>query len=200
MNRMKEPVLVAFSTASSEAAYPKTMLQLERFGCKEKIVSFIKNAFDYINFHKEGVNQLNNIISVDKIKHIESTFLELSDKSKLISFKVFNLKIPVIPIEVSTIIFVKIGKEIVNEFIPLSDHDLSKRLFRELTWVLKGEGSYVKNNCNQIIGESIHLSPPKGWKWIELISQKILQKCNFYKLNGSLEYSIHQVLNLKGKK
>jgi Na+/H+-dicarboxylate symporter len=33
--------LVAFSTASSEAAYPKTMLQLERFGCKDKIVSFV---------------------------------------------------------------------------------------------------------------------------------------------------------------
>ncbi|RAJ37069.1 dicarboxylate/amino acid:cation symporter [Pedobacter cryoconitis] len=41
MNRMKEPVIVAFSTASSEAAYPKTMLQLERFGCKDKIVSFV---------------------------------------------------------------------------------------------------------------------------------------------------------------
>lgn len=41
MNRMKEPALVAFSTASSEAAYPKTMLQLERFGCKDKIVSFV---------------------------------------------------------------------------------------------------------------------------------------------------------------
>ncbi|WP_432707959.1 dicarboxylate/amino acid:cation symporter [Pedobacter sp.] len=41
VNRMKEPVLLAFSTASSEAAYPKTMLQLERFGCKDKIVSFV---------------------------------------------------------------------------------------------------------------------------------------------------------------
>lgn len=41
MNRMKEPVLVAFSTASSEAAYPKTMMQLERFGCKDKIASFV---------------------------------------------------------------------------------------------------------------------------------------------------------------
>ncbi|QNK61409.1 dicarboxylate/amino acid:cation symporter [Pedobacter sp. PAMC26386] len=41
MNRMKEPVIVAFSTASSEAAYPKTMLQLEKFGCKDKIVSFV---------------------------------------------------------------------------------------------------------------------------------------------------------------
>lgn len=41
MNRMKEPAMLAFSTASSEAAYPKTMLQLERFGCKDKIVSFV---------------------------------------------------------------------------------------------------------------------------------------------------------------
>ncbi len=41
MNRMKEPTLLAFSTASSEAAYPKTLLELERFGCKDKIVSFV---------------------------------------------------------------------------------------------------------------------------------------------------------------
>jgi Na+/H+-dicarboxylate symporter len=41
VNGLKEPVLLAFSTASSEAAYPKTMLQLERFGCKDKIVSFV---------------------------------------------------------------------------------------------------------------------------------------------------------------
>lgn len=41
INSLKEPILLAFSTASSEAAYPKTMLQLERFGCKDKIVSFV---------------------------------------------------------------------------------------------------------------------------------------------------------------
>lgn len=41
ISNLKEPVLLAFSTASSEAAYPKTMLQLERFGCKDKIVSFV---------------------------------------------------------------------------------------------------------------------------------------------------------------
>lgn len=41
MDRMKEPAMLAFSTASSEAAYPRTMLQLERFGCKDKIVSFV---------------------------------------------------------------------------------------------------------------------------------------------------------------
>ncbi len=39
--RIKEPILVAFSTSSSEAAFPKTMLELERFGCDSKIVSFV---------------------------------------------------------------------------------------------------------------------------------------------------------------
>ncbi|MDO1742028.1 cation:dicarboxylase symporter family transporter, partial [Escherichia coli] len=29
---LKDPVLVAFTTSSSEAAYPKTLEQLERFG------------------------------------------------------------------------------------------------------------------------------------------------------------------------
>ncbi|MEO7988034.1 MAG: dicarboxylate/amino acid:cation symporter [Chryseolinea sp.] len=39
--RIKEPVLLAFSTSSSEAAFPKTMEELEKFGCKDKIVSFV---------------------------------------------------------------------------------------------------------------------------------------------------------------
>ncbi|HTN44817.1 MAG TPA: dicarboxylate/amino acid:cation symporter [Flavipsychrobacter sp.] len=39
--RIKEPALLAFSTSSSEAAFPKTMLELERFGCSNKIVSFV---------------------------------------------------------------------------------------------------------------------------------------------------------------
>ncbi len=38
---IKEPILLAFSTASSEAAYPKTMEQLERFGASKKITSFV---------------------------------------------------------------------------------------------------------------------------------------------------------------
>ncbi|MFM2361040.1 MAG: hypothetical protein RLY16_3033 [Bacteroidota bacterium] len=41
IRRMREPILIAFSTSSSEAAFPKTMLELERFGCKDKIVSFV---------------------------------------------------------------------------------------------------------------------------------------------------------------
>jgi Na+/H+-dicarboxylate symporter len=41
VDRIKDPVLLAFSTASSEAAFPRTMEQLERFGCPNRIVSFI---------------------------------------------------------------------------------------------------------------------------------------------------------------
>jgi Na+/H+-dicarboxylate symporter len=39
--RIREPTLLAFSTASSEAAYPKTMEQLEKFGVSRKISSFV---------------------------------------------------------------------------------------------------------------------------------------------------------------
>lgn len=38
---IKEPIILAFSTSSSEAAFPKTMEELEKFGCKNKIVSFV---------------------------------------------------------------------------------------------------------------------------------------------------------------
>ncbi|MBS0388583.1 MAG: dicarboxylate/amino acid:cation symporter, partial [Proteobacteria bacterium] len=38
---VRDPLLLAFSTASSEAAYPKTLEQLERFGCSNRIASFV---------------------------------------------------------------------------------------------------------------------------------------------------------------
>jgi len=38
---IKEPVLLAFSTASSESAFPKTIESLERFGCSNRIISFV---------------------------------------------------------------------------------------------------------------------------------------------------------------
>ena len=41
LRRIKEPVLLAFSTSTSEAAFPKLLLELERFGCRDKIVSFV---------------------------------------------------------------------------------------------------------------------------------------------------------------
>jgi len=41
VNSLKDAMLIAFSTSTSEAAYPRTMIELERFGCKDKIVSFV---------------------------------------------------------------------------------------------------------------------------------------------------------------
>ncbi|OQP59143.1 C4-dicarboxylate ABC transporter [Niastella vici] len=41
LKRIASPMLVAFSTTSSEAVFPKLTEELERFGCKDKIVSFI---------------------------------------------------------------------------------------------------------------------------------------------------------------
>ncbi|MBS1780288.1 MAG: dicarboxylate/amino acid:cation symporter [Bacteroidetes bacterium] len=41
LRHIKEPTLLAFSTSSSEAAFPKTMMELERFGCNDRIVSFV---------------------------------------------------------------------------------------------------------------------------------------------------------------
>ena len=41
VSMIREPLLLAFSTASSEAAYPKTLEQLERFGVSPRIASFV---------------------------------------------------------------------------------------------------------------------------------------------------------------
>jgi len=41
VNRIKDAMLIAFSTSTSEAAYPRILMELERFGCNNKIVSFV---------------------------------------------------------------------------------------------------------------------------------------------------------------
>ena len=40
LQRIKNPLFIAFSTTSSEAVFPKLVEELERFGCQNKIVSF----------------------------------------------------------------------------------------------------------------------------------------------------------------
>ena len=41
LKRIAQPLLIAFSTTSSEAVFPKLTEEMERFGCKDKIVSFV---------------------------------------------------------------------------------------------------------------------------------------------------------------
>ena len=41
LKRIAQPLLIAFSTTSSEAVFPKLTEELERFGCKDKVVAFV---------------------------------------------------------------------------------------------------------------------------------------------------------------
>jgi Na+/H+-dicarboxylate symporter len=41
LRHVREPMLLAFGTASSESAYPKLLQQLERFGCDEKVCGLV---------------------------------------------------------------------------------------------------------------------------------------------------------------
>jgi Na+/H+-dicarboxylate symporter len=38
---IKDAMLIAFGTSTSEAAYPRVLIEMERFGCSNKIVSFV---------------------------------------------------------------------------------------------------------------------------------------------------------------
>jgi Na+/H+-dicarboxylate symporter len=38
---VREPTMLAFATASSESAYPKTMEALNKFGVPKRITSFV---------------------------------------------------------------------------------------------------------------------------------------------------------------
>ena len=41
LRRITQPLLIAFTTTSSEAVFPKLTEEMERFGCKDKIVAFV---------------------------------------------------------------------------------------------------------------------------------------------------------------
>jgi Na+/H+-dicarboxylate symporter len=41
LQRIVQPLFIAFTTTSSEAVFPKLTEELERFGCKNKIVAFV---------------------------------------------------------------------------------------------------------------------------------------------------------------
>jgi len=41
LSHLRNPLMVAFSTTSSEAVFPKLSQELENFGCKKKVVSFV---------------------------------------------------------------------------------------------------------------------------------------------------------------
>jgi Na+/H+-dicarboxylate symporter len=70
LRRIAQPLLIAFSTTSSEAVFPKLTEELERFGCKDKIVSFVlplgysfnlDGSMMYMTFASLAIAQANRI-------------------------------------------------------------------------------------------------------------------------------------------
>jgi Na+/H+-dicarboxylate symporter len=73
LRRISTPMSIAFSTASSEAVYPKLVEEMERFGCDNKIVSFVlplgysfnlDGSMMYMTFASMFIAQAYNITSI----------------------------------------------------------------------------------------------------------------------------------------
>ncbi len=73
LKRISNPMAIAFSTASSEAVLPKLIEEMERFGCKDKIVSFVlplgysfnlDGSMMYMTFASMFIAQAYNITSI----------------------------------------------------------------------------------------------------------------------------------------
>jgi Na+/H+-dicarboxylate symporter len=73
IRRIASPMSIAFSTASSEAVYPKLVEEMERFGCNNKIVSFVlplgysfnlDGSMMYMTFASMFIAQAFNVTSI----------------------------------------------------------------------------------------------------------------------------------------
>ncbi|WP_038485492.1 dicarboxylate/amino acid:cation symporter [Collimonas arenae] len=73
---LKEPIMLAFSTASSEAAYPKTMEQLEKFGVNNKITGFVLPLGYSFNLDGSMMYQAFAAIFVAQAYNIEMSFAQ----------------------------------------------------------------------------------------------------------------------------
>src|SRR5262249_7775266 len=74
MQRIREPFLIAFSTASSEAAYPKTLEELERFGCSNRIASFVLPVGYSFNLDGSMMYQTFAIMFIAQVYGVELSF------------------------------------------------------------------------------------------------------------------------------
>ncbi|TGU71548.1 dicarboxylate/amino acid:cation symporter [Geomonas terrae] len=68
---IREPMMIAFSTASSEAAYPQTLESLERFGVKEKVSGFVLPLGYSFNLDGSMMYQAFAIIFIAQVYNIE---------------------------------------------------------------------------------------------------------------------------------
>ncbi|WP_290685187.1 MULTISPECIES: dicarboxylate/amino acid:cation symporter [unclassified Haematobacter] len=74
LSLLKEPMLVAFSTASSEAAYPKTVSQLEAFGVSGRVTGFVLPLGYSFNLDGSMMYQTFAALFIAQAYGIEMTF------------------------------------------------------------------------------------------------------------------------------
>lgn len=73
---LREPMLLAFSTASSEAAFPKTIEQLDTFGVKEKVSGFVLPLGYSFNLDGSMMYQAFAALFIAQAFGIEMTFAQ----------------------------------------------------------------------------------------------------------------------------
>ncbi|MGE8175813.1 dicarboxylate/amino acid:cation symporter [Pseudomonas fluorescens] len=73
---IKEPILLAFSTASSESAYPKTMEALEKFGAPKRVSSFVLPLGYSFNLDGSMMYQAFAIMFIAQAYNVELSFTQ----------------------------------------------------------------------------------------------------------------------------
>lgn len=71
---LREPLLIAFSTASSEAAYPKTIAALEKFGANKRVTSFVLPLGYSFNLDGSMMYQAFIVMFIAQAYNVEMTF------------------------------------------------------------------------------------------------------------------------------
>ncbi|BDB72273.1 C4-dicarboxylate ABC transporter [Comamonas thiooxydans] len=74
LSLVKGPTMIAFSTASSEAAYPKTMEQLEKFGVKDEVTGFVLPMGYAFNLDGSMMYQAFAILFIAQVYGIDMSF------------------------------------------------------------------------------------------------------------------------------
>ncbi len=73
---IREPILLAFSTASSESAYPKTMEALEKFGAPKRVSSFVLPLGYSFNLDGSMMYQALAILFIAQAYNIDLSFTQ----------------------------------------------------------------------------------------------------------------------------
>ncbi|WP_422777833.1 dicarboxylate/amino acid:cation symporter [Pseudomonas mediterranea] len=74
LSHLREPILIAFSTASSEAAYPKAIAALDKFGSNKRINSFVLPLGYSFNLDGSMMYQAFIVMFIAQAYNIEMTF------------------------------------------------------------------------------------------------------------------------------